>query len=51
MEKGEIAHLEQFHLFLQCFPKATCTSFSVLKQVHMEERFNIRNTLYAYFTR
>ena len=22
VEKGEIAHFEQFHLFLQCFPKA-----------------------------
>ena len=22
MEKGEIARFEQFHLFLQCFPKA-----------------------------
>ena len=22
MEKGEIAHFEQFHLFSECFPKA-----------------------------
>ena len=29
VEKGEIAHFEQFHLFPQCFPKAF--SFSVLK--------------------
>ena len=29
VEKGEIAHLEQFHLFPQCFPKASF--FNVLK--------------------
>ena len=38
MEKGEIAHFEQFHLFPQCFPKAFY--FSVLKLVYMEERLN-----------
>ena len=35
-EKGEIAHFEQFHLFLQCFPKAYY--FGVLKWLYMEER-------------
>ena len=39
VEKGEIAHFEQFHLFPQCFPKAFI--FSVLKWVYMEERVNI----------
>ena len=34
MEKGEIAHFEQFHLFPQCFPRAFF--FSVYK----EERVN-----------
>ena len=38
MEKGNIAHFEQFHLFPQCFPKGLF--FSVLKQVYMEERVN-----------
>ena len=40
MEKGEIAHFEQFHLFPQCFPKPFF--FNVLKSVHvyMEERVN-----------
>ena len=36
VEKGEIAHFEQFHPFPQCFPKALF--FNVLKWVHMEER-------------
>ena len=36
MEKGEIAHSEQFNLFPQCFPKAFF--FNVLKLVYMEER-------------
>ena len=36
VEKGEIAHFEPFHLFLQCFPNAFF--FSVLKRVNMEER-------------
>ena len=36
MEKGEIAHSEQFHLFPQCFPKAFF--FNVLKRVYKEER-------------
>ena len=35
MEKGEIAHFEQFHLFPQCFPKAFF--FNALKCVYMEE--------------
>ena len=35
-KKGEIAHFEQFHLFPQCFPKATL--FTVLKCVYMQER-------------
>ena len=38
VEKGEIAHFEQFHLFPQCFPKAVF--FNVLKRVYMEERVN-----------
>ena len=38
MEKGEIPHFEQFHLFPQCFPKALF--FIVLKCVYMEERAN-----------
>ena len=41
MEKGEIAHFEQFHLFSQCFPKAFF--FNVLKRVYMEERVKNRN--------
>ena len=36
MEKGEIAHFKQFHLFPQCFPKDFF--FIELKQVYMEER-------------
>ena len=36
VENGEIAHLEQFHLFPQCFPKAVF--FNVVKWVYMEER-------------
>ena len=36
MEKGEIAHFEQFHLFPQCFPKAFF--FNGLKCVCMGER-------------
>ena len=36
VEKGEIAHFEQFHLFPQCFPKGFL--FNVLKLVHMEKR-------------
>ena len=36
VEKGEIAHLEQFHLFPQWFPKALI--FSIMKSVYMEER-------------
>ena len=35
MEKGEIAHFEQFHRFQQGFPKAFF--FSVLIWVYMEE--------------
>ena len=38
VEKSGIAHFEQFHLFLQCFLKASF--FSVLKWVYMEERVN-----------
>ena len=38
VEKGEIAHLEQFQLFPQCFPKVFL--FNVLQQVYMEERVN-----------
>ena len=38
VEKGEIAHFEQFHLFPQCFPKAFF--FDALKWVYMEERVN-----------
>ena len=34
VEKGEIAHFEQFHLFPQCFPKAFF--YIVLKWVYME---------------
>ena len=36
MEKGEIAHFEQFHLFPQCFPRGFIVN--VLKWVYMEER-------------
>ena len=28
MEKAEIAHFEQFHLFPQCFPNAYCVKMS-----------------------
>ena len=38
MEKGDIAHFEQFHLFPQCFP--TFFFFNVLNRVYMEERVN-----------
>ena len=41
MEKGEIAHFEQFHLFPQCFPEVFF--FSVLKQVYMEESVKRRS--------
>ena len=37
MEKGEIAHFEQFHLFPQCFSKAFF--FNVLKRVYMGKGF------------
>ena len=37
VEKGEIAHFEQFHLFPQSFPKV----FNVLKWVYMEERVKL----------
>ena len=37
VEKGEIAYFEQFHLFLQCFPKAFV--IKVLNEyIYMEER-------------
>ena len=35
VEKGEIAHSEQFHLFQKCFPKAFF--FNVLKRVYIEK--------------
>ena len=38
-EKGEIAHFERFHRFLQCFIKAIF--FIVLKWVYMKERVNM----------
>ena len=38
VEKGEIAHFEQFHLFPPCFPKVFY--FNVLKWVYVEERVN-----------
>ena len=40
MEKGEIAHFEQFHLFPQCFPNKSFF-LSVLKRVYMEKRVDI----------
>ena len=41
MEKGEIAHLEQFHIFPQCFLKFFF--FNGLKRVdlYMEGRLNV----------
>ena len=36
VEKGEIDHFEQLHLFPQCFPKAFF--FNVLNLVYVEER-------------
>ena len=39
VEKGEIAHFEQFHLLPQCFPNVFF-SFNVLERVFMEERVN-----------
>ena len=39
VEKGEIAHFEQFHLFPKCFPKLFF--FSVLKWVYMEKRVKL----------
>ena len=38
VEKCEIAHFGQFHLFPQSF--LTALIFNVLKRVYMEERFN-----------
>ena len=38
--KGEIAHLEQFHIYPQCFPKAF--PLNVLRSVYMEESVKIR---------
>ena len=35
VEKGEIAHFEQFRLFRQCFPKVFF--LNVLKRVYMEK--------------
>ena len=46
VEKGEITHFEQFHLFPQCFPKAFF--FNVLKWVYMEERFKMTNVFSAH---
>ena len=43
MEKGEIAHFEQFHLFPQCFPKTF--SFDVLKWVYVEEKVKYHRIL------
>ena len=45
MDKGEIAHFEQFHLFPQFFPKAFF--FNVLKRVYMEERVNLKNMIHV----
>ena len=42
VEKGEIAHFEQFHLFLQCLLKAFF--FNVLKWVYMKEWVNFKWT-------
>ena len=45
VEKGEIAHFEQFHLLPQCFPKDFF--FNVLKRVYiyyMEEKVNINHS-------
>ena len=39
VEKGEIAHFEQFHLLPQCFPKVYF--FDVLKWVYTEEKVKI----------
>ena len=38
VEKGEIAHFEQFHLFPQCYPKALF--FNALKGVCIEKSLN-----------
>ena len=38
VEKGEIAHIVQFHLFPQCFPEVFF--FNVFKWVYMKERVN-----------
>ena len=47
MEKGEIAHFEQFHLFPQCFPEVFF--FDVLKRVYMEERVKFtKRTMLCY---
>ena len=48
MEKGEIAHFEQFLFFPQCFLKAFL--FNVLKLVCMEERVNQRTYITIMFT-
>ena len=48
MEKGEIAHFEQFHLFLQCFPEALL--FNVLKGLYMEERVKVLEKIGCVFT-
>ena len=45
VEKGEIAHFEQFHLFQQCFPKVFF--FNVLRGVYMEEKIN-REQIYSH---
>ena len=38
VEKGEIAHFDQFHLFLQYLPEAFFFFFNLLEWVYMEER-------------
>ena len=45
MEKGEIAHFEQFHPFQQCFPKAFFSN--VLERIYMEERATTNSRLTA----
>ena len=46
MEKGEIVHFEQFHLFPQSCPKVFL--FNVLKEVYMEEMVKIATLIIIF---
>ena len=51
VEKGEIAHFEQFHLFPQCFPKAFfhhCVTMSIWRKQLMAKPSDLANQKLCY---